>query len=392
MHATGKTPATLYAALFFDCMNSNERKEARYQRRKEKRLLRRAKTNAPHNDFNILTNPETLLQSYKKCRKGVSWKYSVQNYGIDLIRNISDAIKDLERCILPTRGFKCFKINERGKIRNIKSPHISERVVQKTLCDHVLTPILTRPLIYDNGASVRGKGTAFSRKRLVRHMSEYYRLHGADGYALIIDYSKYFDRIDHETLYKMADEYITNPRVQGIYKQAVDEFGETGLGLGSQVSQILAIFYPNKIDHFIKETLRIRYYGRYMDDSYLLHQSKEYLQYCLECIRFLCKKYKIVLNEKKTRIVRLRQGVPFLHCKYRYAATGRILKNGGRESAKRMKRKLKYFARQRAAGKMTISYIRDVYQSWRGFMRQFDNREILRNVDALYNLLFLQEH
>ncbi len=370
-------------------MNSTERKEARYWRRKQARLARRIKTNTPYNDFANLTNPEKLLQSYKKCRKGVAWKYSVQNYGMDLIHNISSTIKDLEHGILTSRGFTCFKINERGKIRNIRSPHISERVVQRALCDNILMPILTRSLIYDNGASVKGKGTSFARNRLIRHMSEYYRHNGADGYALIIDYSKYFDRIDHPALYKMTDEYITDTCIRSIYKQAVDEFGEAGLGLGSQVSQILAIFYPNKIDHFIKETLRIRYYGRYMDDSYLLHPSKEYLQYCLECIRLLCKKYKIVLNEKKTRIIRLRQGVPFLHCKYRYATTGRILKNGGRESAKRMKRKLKYFARQVADRKMTITYVRDVYQSWRGFMRQFDGRKILGNTDALYNKLFL---
>jgi hypothetical protein len=35
-----------------------------------------------------------------------------------------------------------------------------------------------------------------------------------------------------------------------------------------------AIFYPDKLDHFIKEKLRVRYYGRYMDDLYLIHADK----------------------------------------------------------------------------------------------------------------------
>ena len=44
----------------------------------------------------------------------------------------------------------------------------------------------------------------------------------------------------------------------------IQAFGpEKSLGLGSEVSQICAVFFPNKVDHFIKEKLRIKYYGRY---------------------------------------------------------------------------------------------------------------------------------
>lgn len=38
--------------------------------------------------------------------------------------------------------------------------------------------------------------------------------------------------------------------------------------------------YLSGMDHFIKEKLGIRYYGRYMDDFYLIHEDKAYLQYC----------------------------------------------------------------------------------------------------------------
>ena len=62
----------------------------------------------------------------------------------------------------------------------------------------------------------------------------------------------------------------------------IDDFGEVGLGLGSQISQVSALMYPNKLDHYIKEELRIQAYGRYMDDGYLVHESKEHLQHCLQ--------------------------------------------------------------------------------------------------------------
>jgi len=49
------------------------------------------------------------------------------------------------------------------------------------------------------------------------------------------------------------------------------------------------------------------------------------------------------LNEKKTRIVKLSQGVEFLKGKYALLASGRILKLPGRNSALRMHRKLRKF-------------------------------------------------
>ena len=145
-------------------MTSNEkRKEARYQRRKAKRLQKKLNKNKSFDDFNNIIDPEHLLQSYYSCRKGVAWKHSVQKYESKLIKNISETIHKLKNGENVTKEGINFKINERGKVRDIRSVHISERVVQKALCDYVLVPILSKSLINDNGASIKGKGSNFSR-------------------------------------------------------------------------------------------------------------------------------------------------------------------------------------------------------------------------------------
>ena len=78
-------------------MTSNEkRKEARYQRRKAKRLQKKLNKNKSFDDFNNIIDPEHLLQSYYSCRKGVAWKHSVQKYESKLIKNISESIKKLK--------------------------------------------------------------------------------------------------------------------------------------------------------------------------------------------------------------------------------------------------------------------------------------------------------
>ncbi len=67
-------------------------------------------------------------------------------------------------------------------------------------------------------------------------------------------------------------------------------------------SQILAIFYLNGLDHFIKEKLHIKYYIRYQDDVILLSNDKCYLKYCLEEIKKFILDYGLVLNDK-TKII-----------------------------------------------------------------------------------------
>ena len=76
-------------------------------------------------------------------------------------------------------------------------------------------------------------------------------------------------------------------------------------------SQILAIFYLNDLDYFIKETLKIKCVIRYQDDFILFHESKEYLNYCLKKITEFLDKEKLTLN-KITRIFKSTDNFIFL--------------------------------------------------------------------------------
>jgi hypothetical protein len=294
------------------------------------------------------------------------------------------------------QGFVEFDLHERGKLRHIKSIHISERIVQKCLCDKCLVPILSHPLIHDNGASIKGKGVHFALRRLITHLRRFYRKNNFsnDGYALLVDFTKFFDNIQHELLFALQEKYITNQRLRDLTRAFISVFGNgVSLGLGSQVSQISAIFMPNKLDHYIKEVLRIEGYGRYMDDLYLIHADKKYLEECLVKIKEICAALAITVNDRKTRIVRLSAGVPFLKGKYALLPSGKILRLPGKESAKRMRRKLVKFKALLETKKMDYKDIYTAYQSWRGgYMKRFDAHFQIKRMDALYNKLFIDTH
>lgn len=49
-------------------------------------------------------------------------------------------------------------IRERGKQRIITPIVYYDRITQRVLCDYALVPGLGHSLIYDNGASTKGKG------------------------------------------------------------------------------------------------------------------------------------------------------------------------------------------------------------------------------------------
>ena len=373
---------------------SDKRHEARFQRRKANREAKRKEKIGNCDNFDNVANADNLVSAFKLAKKGVSWKESIQRYEANLLPNILETKKKLLNGDDIRRGFVEFDVNERGKVRHIKSVHISERVVQKCLCNEVLTPILTRPLIHDNGASIKGKGLNFSVNRLIEHLRRYYRANGFsnDGYALIIDYKGYYDNIDHRSLALQISPHLHDKKVRSLLWSFIAAFGEKGLGLGSEVSQICAVFFPNKIDHFIKEKLGIKYYGRYMDDSYLIHSDKAYLLHCLAEIKAVAAELKITLNEKKTRIVKLSNGVPFLKGRYVLSSSGKIIRYSASKGIVRMRRKIKRFKRLLEAGKMTADDIRTSYQSWKGsYKKRFDDYYRIKRLDKLFDELFIRD-
>jgi hypothetical protein len=374
-------------------MVSGKRQEARYERRKARREAKRETKLKPHDDFSQVTDVDNLYAAFKSSMRGVAWKESVQRFEANAMRNILGLRRKLLTGENIQHGFVEFDLRERGKIRHIRSIHISERIVQKCLCDNVLTPILTYPLIYDNGASVKGKGVHFAIRRLIHHLSRFYRKNGFsnDGYALLIDFSRFFDNVRHDVLFALMERYISDPGILDLTRRFISVFGPgKSLGLGSQVSQNAAIFYPNKVDRTAKGKLRIKFYGRYMDDMYLIHADKDYLRFCLEEIEKVCDTLGIIINRKKTRIVKLSSGVDFLQGKYRLLPTGKILRLPGKDSSKRMRRKLKKFKPLIQAGKMNFTDLRAAYQSWRGnYLKRFNAHYRIGYMDKLYNALYV---
>ncbi len=360
-------------------MTSKERHEARYQRRRAARLKHIAARNKSLEEVFTFSN---LYKGYLASRKGVMWKSSTQTYKAYSLVNVRKSQKELIAGTWRSRGFIEFDLMDRGKLRHIRSVHISERVVQHTLCDQLLTPVFTPSLIYDNSGSISGKGMDFALNRCTRHLRKQVRKYSRDLYVLTYDFSGYFDSVRHDLALDLIRRYVLDPRLVTITKQFVDAFGDIGLGLGSQVSQNIATAFPNKIDHMFKEELGIRAYARYMDDGYAIHPDKAYLEHCLARLREECSKLGLKLNEKKTHIRKITQGFTFLKIRYTVTPTGRVLRRVCRKSVTHSRRKMKKLVGLYRSGIVTLEDIRAAKDSIIGHLKRGANyfaRQQLQN-------------
>mgnify|MGYP000020869578 FL=1 len=111
-------------------------------------------------------------------------------------------------------------------------------------------------------------------------------------------------------------------------------------------SQVLAVFYLNDMDHFIKNELHIKGVNRYQDDFLLFHESKEYLKYCLEQLTIFLEKEDLRLN-KKTRIFKSTDNFIFI---------GRN-KYGNYAKYRTVKRRLKKRMYLYSIGKLTLNSV-----------------------------------
>lgn len=380
-------------------MNSTERHEARYQRRKAERERKRREKLDYYDDFNRLSSPAAIRKAHWDTRKGVTFKASVLRYDANAYKysiRQSNALRNEKET---RQGFYTFSIYERGKRRDIHSLHYAERVIRRSVCTNALVPILSSNLIYDNGASLKGKGVSFSADRCEIQLHKFFRETGSnDGYVIVVDFKGYFDHIQHGRLFDILDRYLLDPRLNRISKGFVsatdmdkpDSEKGVGLYIGPEDSQIFAIAYPNSIDHKIKDQWGIKPYNRYMDDSYIVVKEKSTAQDVLKKLLVEYAGMGIIPHPKKTQIVKLSKGFSFLKTRYYLTKTGRVIRKADHKAITRERRKLKKQYRLYTDGVMTLEQVTQSYMSWRGSILTRDAYKSVLSMDSLFFSLFAE--
>lgn len=377
----------------------------------------------------IICDANHLYEAYLKSIKSSKWKESTQRYMLNFLDHIFALQAELEDMTYHPSEEGEFILRERGKIRAITSLQPRDRIVRHVLCDDVLLPVVRAKLIYDNGASLEGKGMSFSRKRFEVHLHKYFTTYGTnEGYILLGDFRKFYDNILHSVikkeLLKLVDDdeyvawlldvifenfkvdvsYMTDEEydecMNGVfnaleYRNTIPKSEHTGekflsksVNIGDQISQIIGIFYPYRIDNYVKTVRSQKFYGRYMDDWYVMSPSKEELEDILENIKHIAADYGIHINTKKTRIVKLSSTYKYLQVRYTLTSTGKVIKRINPQRVTAFRRKLKKLAALVNDNKAKYEDVENMFRSWMGGNYKLMSKETRIGLLNLFEDLF----
>ena len=220
-------------------------------------------------------------------------------------------------------SYRTFLIRE-PKVRRISAAPLRDRVVHHALV-RVIEPLFERRFIFHSYACRSGKGNH-------RCLQQFIRWGRAKRFVLVMDVERFFPSVDHAVLKEVIRRTVRDVDLLGLidaiidgghtYEGPVRHFagddlftpGERrrGLPIGNLTSQFFGNVLLDMVDHKVKDRLRVKRYLRYVDDLAAFHDSHTFLHDVHGAVRESLHCLRLRLNERKSRVRRLREGVRFL--------------------------------------------------------------------------------
>lgn len=215
--------------------------------------------------FKYLTY-DKLLEAHSKSRKGKGYRKEIILFNLKQEEYIMWLLEKLQNKTYKHGGYSTFYVTE-PKLRKIEKSKYIDRIVHRWLVDNFLGPAFISQFISTSYACLKGKGMHKACLDLQKEMKHCQRIWN-DYYILKMDIAKYFDNINKTILLKILKRKIKDKDVLWLIKEILyAQKREKGLEIGNYTSQMFANIYLNEIDQYIKHTLKVKYYFRYMDGA-----------------------------------------------------------------------------------------------------------------------------
>lgn len=315
-----------------------------------------------------------LLRAFLGASQGKRHQREVQRFEYHLETRLWEIRREVETSAYRWGAYRRFLIHD-PKRREIRAAPFRDRVLHHALVN-VLDPVFARGFIADTYACIRGRGT----HRAVARYREFVRARRGAGYALQCDIQSYFASVDHGVLMGLLAKRIGDARLLALLNSLVDHGAERsgiGMPIGNLTSQMFANLYLDPFDHFVKETLRVRHYLRYMDDFILLCDGREEARARLaEIEAFLRARLRLRLNPRRVVLAPLacaRDVLGYLHL-----TGGRIRIR--RRSVRRLWRRLAAMDERLAMERLAWGSARASVASWFGLAKHADAFRLSRAI------------
>jgi len=290
-----------------------------------------------------------LYCAYLDCRKRKRNTINALRFECDSENNLWKLLEDLKRRAYHPGASVCFAVKE-PVMREIFAADFPDRIIHH-LFVRAVESHFEKYFIYDSYACRRGKGTLLGVRRLqkfVRRVQNLDPQNYNNWHYLKADIFGFFMHINKEILRSLVFQKIStvpfsgkirdelrwlseiiifhdptknykvkgNPNLLTIVPRQKSLFSVPdgiGLPIGNLTSQFFANVYLNELDQFVKRKLKCEFYGRYVDDFYIIHKNKEKLKEFHDAINeFLKENLFLEFNLKKCYIRPLSYGIDFI--------------------------------------------------------------------------------
>ncbi len=319
----------------------------------------------------------------------------------------------------------CFVVEKPVK-REIFAADFRDRIVHH-LIFNAINPIFEKHFIKDSYSCRVGKGTSYGIKRVEHFMRACSENHQKKCFVLKLDIQGYFMSMDRNILYakiekKLKSHFLVSEKSQldlllyllqkvifndptanchvkgkrqdwvGLPKSKSLFFAKKSLGfpIGNLTSQLFGNIYLDSFDHFVREDLKIKFYGRYVDDMVFVHSDKEFLKAIILKVKaHLQTELKLTLHPKKIYLQPNQQGVGFLGVFIKPHRTY-ISKRTKRNFFQKIKQENELLAGGKVFSQKEAKKIRSWLNSYLGIMQHYDTFKLRKKLVGFLNLDFFK--
>lgn len=251
-----------------------------------------------------------LILADKKARKGKLHQKEIQNHIINEKKNLEKLHLILKNNDFKNAKYKIFTIKDPKERQIFKLPYFPDRIVHHAIMN-IIENIFVKSFTKNTYSCIKGRGIhkgLYDLKRDLKNVNE-------TTFCLKLDIKKFYPSINNEILKKLLRKKFKDKYLLLLLDNIIDS--TTGLPIGNYLSQILANFYLNYFDHWIKEEKNVKYYYRYCDDIVILSDSKEFLHGLFrEIEQYLQINLKLEINNKHQVFPVKSRGIDFLGYKF----------------------------------------------------------------------------
>ena len=321
---------------------------------------------------------ENLLQAARQAQRSKRYRPNVLAFNYNLDQELLLLQQELKEQTYKPGKYRTFSIYD-PKPRMISAAPYRDRVVHHALCN-VIVPPLERTLIMDTYANRSGYGTHRALKRFIQFTQ-------TSRYVLQCDVRKYFPSLDHGILKAMIRRKIKCPETLWLIDTIIDGSnpqggdldyfpGDTlltplehrkGLPIGNLTSQFFANLYLSGFDHFVKESLKVGKYLRYVDDWAAFSNDRAFLADTRLAMEDYLAKLRLRIHPIKSQLFATCHGANFVG--FRVLPSGKTFPKAIRirvrsRNLRRARHRMRQLQQDYHAGQLSLTELIQRLRSW----------------------------